>query len=190
VPKERLPILEDEPLRPADPYGVSKVTCDLLGLQHYLAFKTHVVRVRPFNHIGPRQGKGFVLPDFASQIAAMETGALAPVLRVGNLQAARDFTDVRDMARAYRLVLERGVPGEVYNVCSSKAVRIADIVDTLIGCSTVHIQVEVDPARRRPTDHPTMVGSYAALQAATGWSPVIPIEQSIGDTLAYWRVAA
>ncbi|MDB5058658.1 MAG: rmd, partial [Chloroflexi bacterium] len=173
VEPECFPVVESQELRPVDPYGVSKVACDLLAQQHFLAFGTHVVRVRPFNQLGPRQRRGFVLPDFAAGIVAIERGA-APVLKVGNLNSARDFTVVRDVVRAYRLMLELGEPGAVYNVCSGTTVRIGALLDILIGASSVPIRIELDPARTRPIDRPATVGSYAALHAATGWTPEIP----------------
>jgi GDP-4-dehydro-6-deoxy-D-mannose reductase len=187
VDPECFPVTEMQELRPVDPYGVSKVACDLLAQQHFLAFGSHVVRARPFNHVGPRQRRGFVLPDFAAGIVAIERGDAPPVLKVGNLNSARDFTDARDVVRAYRLMLERGEPGAAYNVCSGTTVRIGALLDTLIEASAVPIRVELDPARTRPIDRPATVGSYAALQAATGWAPEIPIARSVLDTLAYWR---
>jgi GDP-4-dehydro-6-deoxy-D-mannose reductase len=181
------PVVEDHPLRPVDPYGVSKVASDLLAQQHFLSFGTHVVRARPFNHIGPRQRRSFVLPDFAAGIVAIERGDAPPVLKVGNLNSARDFTDVRDVVRAYRLMLEYGEPGAAYNVCSGSTVRIGDMLDVLVGASRVPIRVELDPGLTRPIDRSATIGSFAALHAATGWSPEIPIAQSVLDTLAYWR---
>jgi GDP-4-dehydro-6-deoxy-D-mannose reductase len=166
---------------------VSKAACDLLAQQHFFAFGTHVVRARPFNNIGPRQRRGFVLPDFAAGIVAIERGDVPPILKVGNLNSARDFTDVRDIVRAYRLMLEDGEPGAAYNVCSGATVRIRDLLDTLIHASTVPIRIELDPALTRPIDRPAMVGSYAALNAATGWAPEIPVKKSVLDTLDYWR---
>jgi GDP-4-dehydro-6-deoxy-D-mannose reductase len=181
------PIVERQPLRPVDPYGVSKVACEMLACQHVYAYGMHVVCARPFNHIGPRQRRGFVLPDFAAQIAAIEREEVPPVLNVGNLNAARDFTDVRDVVRGYRLMLEQGEPGAVFNVCSGRAVRIGDMLDTLVGACAVKVRVQLDPALTRPIDRPPSIGSYAALQAATGWSPAIPTTQSVLDTLEYWR---
>lgn len=184
------PIAETQPLRPVDPYGVSKVACETLARQHVYSYGTYVVCARPFNHIGPRQRRGFVLPDFAAQIAAIERGELPPVLRVGNLNAARDFTDVRDVVRGYRLMLEFGEPGAPYNVCSGNAVRIGDVLDTLIHACAVKVRVELDPALTRPIDRPASVGSYAALQAATGWRPEVSTTQSVLDTLEYWQTEA
>lgn len=190
VAESDLPVGEDQPLRPADPYAVSKVAVDYLALQHHLAYGMHVVRVRPFNHIGPRQRRGFVVADFASQLAAIERGEAPPELLVGNLDAARDFTDVRDVVRAYRLALQRGAAGAVYNVCSGRAIRVADVLHILIDACHVRVEVRQDPARYRPVDNPVMYGCSEALRLATGWRPEIPIESTLRDTLAYWRAPA
>ena len=187
VDPARMPVVEEEPFRPLNPYGVSKAAADLLALQYFLAFDLQVVRVRPFNHIGPGQRQGFVLADFAAQVAAIERGEAPPVLATGNLEAARDFTDVRDVARAYRLVLELGTPGAVYNVCSGSPTPIGALLEALLQASRVPVRVETDPALYRPVDRPEIFGSNAALRAATGWQPRIPLTQSVVDTLAYWR---
>lgn len=187
VPPEDLPVRESQPLRPVDPYGVSKVAVDYLALQQHLAHGLHVVRMRPFNHIGPRQRQGFVVADWAAQLAAIERGDAEPVLRVGNLNVARDFTDVRDIARGYRLALEAGEAGAVYNICSGTAVRVADLLRLLLEACDGAVRVEQDPARQRPADVPVRVGSYAALCAATGWRPRIPLATTLADTLNYWR---
>lgn len=182
-----LPITEATPLRPDSPYGVSKITQDFLGLQYFLSHRLHIVRVRPSNHIGPRQNEQFVTSNFAKQIAEIEAGWRAPVLYVGNLSAQRDFTDVRDMVRAYYLALEHGVPGEVYNIGSARAVSIQTIVETLLRYSRVPIRIEVDPARIRPSDTPTLYCDTTKFHTQTGWTPTIPLEQSLRDILEYWR---
>lgn len=189
VDPARLPAREDEPFRPLNPYGVSKAAADLLALQYHLAFGLHIVRTRSFNHLGPRQRQGFVLADFAVQVAAIERGERPPVLATGNLAAARDFTDVRDVARAYRLALELGAPGAVYNVCSGVATPIGDLLAALLRAAQIPIRVETDPALYRPADRPEIYGSNAALRAATDWAPAIPLDQTVIDTLAYWRDA-
>jgi GDP-4-dehydro-6-deoxy-D-mannose reductase len=185
-----LPIDEDTPLRPTSPYALSKVTQDLMGLQYHLSHGLHVIRVRPFNHIGPRQRPGFVAPDFASQIAAIEAGHRPPVLEVGNLEARRDFSDVRDVVRAYVMLLTHGEPGAVYNVGSGASHSIHELLDTLLAMSQVSIEVRPDPARMRPSEVPEMIGDVSRLQAQTGWRPEIPFEQSLSDILDYWRAEA
>jgi GDP-4-dehydro-6-deoxy-D-mannose reductase len=187
VSERDLPITEQHPLQPLDPYGVSKVAVDYLAKQHVLAYGMHIIRVRPFNHIGPRQRRGFVLSDFAAQLALIEAGLAPPILEVGNLRTSRDFTDVRDVARAYRLAVECGQAGAVYNVCSGQAQRIEKLLSLLIEASSAMVEVRVDPAKYRPAENPIMLGSSAALAEATGWRPQIPIDVSLADTLAYWR---
>jgi GDP-4-dehydro-6-deoxy-D-mannose reductase len=187
VPPELLPIREDTPFRPMNPYAVSKVAQDMLGLQYFLSHKLDTIRVRPFNHIGPRQGLGFVTSDFASQVARIEVGLQEPVMHIGNLAAKRDFTDVRDVVRAYYLLAVHGKAGEVYNVGSGTAHAVSEVLDTFLAHSTVPIQVQPDPARMRPSDIPRVVCDYAKLHTCTGWQPTIPFEQSLEDVLAYWR---
>jgi GDP-4-dehydro-6-deoxy-D-mannose reductase len=187
VDPERNPVGEDEPFRPVNPYGVSKAAADLLALQYFLAFDLPVIRVRPFNHIGPRQQQGFVLADFAAQVAAIERGETPPVVATGNLEGARDFTDVRDVARAYRLAIEAGAPGAVYNVCSGVATPIGDLLSILLNACRVAVRVERDSSLYRPVDRPAVVGCNAALREATGWQPAIPLAQTVIDTLTYWR---
>jgi GDP-4-dehydro-6-deoxy-D-mannose reductase len=180
-------ISEETPFQPINPYAVSKVAQDMLGLQYHLSHGVDTVRVRPFNHIGPRQGLGFVVPDFASQVAQIEAGQRPPVIHVGNLEAQRDFTDVRDVVRAYRLLALQGVSGEVYNVGSGRAHAVQEVLDYLIAQTKVPIRVEPDPERMRPSDIPRVVCNYAKLQACTGWEPRIAFEQSLADVLQDWR---
>jgi GDP-4-dehydro-6-deoxy-D-mannose reductase len=187
VQPEHLPIDEETPFRPMNPYAVSKVAQDMLGLQYYLSHKLDAVRTRPFNHIGPRQGLGFVVPDFASQIARIEAGRQEPVLRVGNLDAERDFTDVRDVVRAYHLLAVHGQSGQVYNIGSGKAHAVQEILDCFLAQSRVKITVAHDPERMRPSDIPKVVCDYGKLNACTGWEPAIPFEQSLVDVLNDWR---
>lgn len=182
-----LPAREDAPFRPDSPYAVSKIAQDFLGQSYFLSHHLPVVRVRPFNHIGPRQNRQFVTPDFAHQIIAVERGERPPVVRVGNLQAERDFTDVRDIVRGYAAALEHGQPGEVYNVASGVARSVRSILDGLLAHADRPIAVEVDPARLRPSDTPRQQGDAGKLRAATGWQPVIPFEQSLKDVLDYER---
>lgn len=187
VEPHELPIRETTPLRPDSPYGVSKIAQDFLGLQFFLSHNLQVIRARPSNHIGPRQNEQFVTSNFAKQIAEIEIGKREPVLRVGNLTAQRDFTDVRDMARAYGLAIERGIPGEVYNIGSERAVSIQHIVDVLISFSRVAIRIEHDPARMRPSDTPVMICDASKFRAQTGWHATIALETSLRDILDYWR---
>jgi GDP-4-dehydro-6-deoxy-D-mannose reductase len=187
VDPQALPVSEDAALRPDSPYGVSKIGQDFLGLQYFLSYHLHVVRVRPSNHIGPRQSEQFVTSNFARQIAEIEAGTRAPVLYVGNLTAQRDFTDVHDMMRAYYLALERGVAGEVYNIGSGRAWSIRQVLDLMLRESRVAIRIEEDPARLRPSDTPVMFCDASKFRARTGWEPTIPLEQTLRDILDYWR---
>ena len=181
------PIDETPPLRPDSPYSVSKAAQDLLGLQYFLSYGLPIVRVRPFNHIGPRQNRKFVAAAFASQIAAIEAGQQPPVMRVGNLDARRDFTDVRDTVRAYALLLERGHAGEVYNIGTGASVRIMDMLDVLLSLARVPIRIETDPARIRLNDVPDLVCDARRLRAATGWQPRYRLEETLRDLLNYER---
>lgn len=187
VAPEDMPIDESTPLRPLNPYAVSKVAQDYLGLQYHLSHKLQVVRVRPFNHIGPRQGPGFAVPDFCRQIAAIEAGEQEPVLRVGNLAARRDFTDVRDMVRAYHLALTRGQAGKVYNIGSGNTYAIRELLDRLLVQSRVPIRVESDPALARPVDIPEVVSDSSLFRCDTGWKPRYTMDQTLRDVLDDWR---
>ncbi len=187
VRPEDLPIAESTPFRPTSPYAVSKIAQDLLGLQYFLSHRLRCVRVRPFNHIGPRQSDAFVVASFARQVAEAEAGLTPPVIRVGNLEPARDFTDVRDMVRAYWIAAERGQAGDVYNIGSGRAHRIGDILTALVAMSRAPLTVEVDPARLRPTDVQVTICDAGKFMRATGWRPVIAIEQTLRDVLDYWR---
>lgn len=187
---EELPAHEGSALRPDNPYGVSKVAQDLLGHAYFLRHGALVVRVRPFNHIGPRQNSRFVAADFARQIVAIERGIQRPVMRVGNLQAERDFTDVRDVARAYIAALEKGQPGEVYIVASGVARSVRALLDGLLRHSSRTVAIEVDPEKYRSLDSPRQLGDASKLRAATGWRPQIPFEQTLKDILDYERQAS
>jgi GDP-4-dehydro-6-deoxy-D-mannose reductase len=187
APEAELPLREDSPLRPVSPYAVSKVAQDLLGLSYHSAYGLDVVRVRPFNHIGPRQDARFVAGALARQVAAIELGLAAPVVYAGNLDAARDFTDVRDVVAAYWLALSRGTPGAVYNIASGRPRAVRELLAALVACSGRSIEVALDPARARPADIPVSYGDAGALRAATGWAPRIPFERTVQDILADWR---
>ena len=185
---EHLPVSESCPLRPNNPYAASKGAADLLGIQHYLAHGTDVVIVRPFNHAGPRQSSSYVLSALARQVAEVEAGR-KPRVEVGNLDVVRDFTDVRDVVRAYRLLVARGAGGEVYNLGTGQGTRIADALGMLTAQARVPVDVHVDPARVRPVDLPLLVADASKLRAATGWEPRFSIAQTLGDMLDYWREA-
>jgi GDP-4-dehydro-6-deoxy-D-mannose reductase len=187
VSPEDLPVDEDTPFRPMNAYALSKVAQDLMGLQYHLADKLHIVRVRPFNHIGPRQRLGFVTADFASQIAAAELGLQPPVIAVGNLDARRDFSDVRDVVQAYAALMTQGLPGQVYNVGAGESHSIGEILDTLLAMSRVPIEVRQDPDRMRPSETPDIVCDAARIRNLCGWHTTIPLEQSLQDVLDYWR---
>jgi GDP-4-dehydro-6-deoxy-D-mannose reductase len=184
---DELPIRETNPLRPLSPYAVSKVAQDMLAYQYWMSWKVDSVRTRGFNHEGPRRGPVFVASDFAKQVADIEKGLLPPVVHVGNLEARRDFTDVRDMVRGYWLALEKGAPGEVYNLCSGKDYSIRQVLDLLLGMSKTKIEVRQDAARLRPSDVPILLGDCSKFHQVTGWTPVIPFEQTLQDMLDYWR---
>jgi GDP-4-dehydro-6-deoxy-D-mannose reductase len=185
-----LPLTEDTPLRPVNPYAVSKATQDLLGYQYYASHQLRTIRLRPFNHIGPRQSEQFVVSAFAAQIARIEAGQQAPVIRVGNLAAERDFTDVRDMVRAYALAAQHGQVPLAYNIGSGRSVSIRWLLDTLLTFSTRDIAVEPDPARMRPSDVPRVVSDSRRFREHTGWAPQITLEQTLYDVLEYWRERA
>ena len=184
---EQMPLREDCPLNPTSPYAVSKIAQDYLGLQYFTSYGLPVVRVRPFNHIGPGQSDRFVVPAFARQIARIEAGRQEPVVRVGNLEARRDFLDVRDVVRAYALALTRGEPGAVYNVGGGAVVSIGEVLELLLSLSSSAITVEPDPDLMRPSDVPLFVADNRRLREATGWAPTIPFTQSLQDILAWWR---
>jgi GDP-4-dehydro-6-deoxy-D-mannose reductase len=183
---EDLPVTERCPLRPNNPYAASKAAADLLGIQHWLSHGTPVVIARPFNHAGPRQEDRYVLSSFARQVAEVERGD-RPRIEVGNLQVVRDFTDVRDIVRAYRLLAESGRPGEVYNIGTGRDESLARLLDTLRGLAERPVEVVVDPARVRPVDQPLLLADASKLRADTGWEPLWTSEQTLADMLNFWR---
>jgi GDP-4-dehydro-6-deoxy-D-mannose reductase len=186
VEERELPLTEDSPLRPVSPYAASKVAADLLGLQAYLGHRLGVIRVRAFNHLGPGQTERFVAPALAARIARAEAGG-DRVIAVGNLEARRDFTDVRDVVEAYRRLVADGRPGEVYNVCSGHDLAVADLAHRLVALARVPVELRHDPALERPIDTPVLRGDNSKIHAATGWEPSIPIDRTIGDVLDDWR---
>jgi GDP-4-dehydro-6-deoxy-D-mannose reductase len=187
VQPDELPITESNPLRPLSPYAVSKVAQDFLGYQYFKSYGMKIVRTRAFNHTGPRRGEVFVTSTFARQLIEIEQGRREPVLHVGNLDAVRDFTDVRDVVRAYALALDKGTPGEVYNIASGSGIKIKDLLGKLVALTKVEIKIEQDPSRLRPSDVQLLTGSSEKFRKATGWKPEIPFDQTLKDLMDYWR---
>lgn len=181
-----IPINEETPLNPTNPYAVSKIAQDFMGLEYFLSEKLQIIRVRPFNHVGPGQSPGFVISAFSKRIVDIEKGR-EKVMRIGNLTAKRDFTDVRDMVKAYVLAVEKGVVGDAYNLGSGKSYEISDILEKLIDLSTVEITTEEDPALMLPSDDPELKCDNTKFVELTGWKVEVPIEKTLKDTLDYWR---
>jgi GDP-4-dehydro-6-deoxy-D-mannose reductase len=180
-------LTEDDPLIPSSPYAFSKLAQEQLGCRPY--GKVHVLIARAFNHFGPRQDPMFVASGFARRIADIERGRWAPEIAVGNLDARRDLADVRDTVRAYRLIVQRGKAGRPYNVCTGRAIAIRDLLGMLIARARVPMTVKPDPARYRPNDVPLLLGDPQRLHDELGWTPRIPLDQTIDDLLEYWRTA-
>ncbi|MEO0161394.1 MAG: GDP-mannose 4,6-dehydratase [candidate division WOR-3 bacterium] len=187
VHPQEVPIKETNPLRPLSPYAVSKVAQDLLGFQYYKSYGLKIVRTRAFNHTGPRRGEVFVSSNFARQLIEIEKKKRKPIIYVGNLEAVRDFSDVRDVVRGYYLALKKGTPGEVYNIASGKGIKIKELLDKMIALVNLDLEIVPDPARMRPSDVELLIGSYEKFHVATGWEPSIPLEQTLKDLLDYWR---
>ncbi|HEY3297656.1 MAG TPA: GDP-mannose 4,6-dehydratase [Armatimonadota bacterium] len=186
LPSE-LPINEDNPLRPLSPYAVSKVTQDMIAYQYNQSHGLKTIRTRAFNHEGPRRGEVFVTSNFAKQIAMIEAGLKDPVLYVGNLDAQRDWSDVRDIVKAYWLAANKCVPGDVYVIASGKCYTVREMLGMLLSFSKVKVDIEEDPARMRPSDVMMLLGDPSKFKAQTGWEPQIPLEQTLSDLLDYWR---
>lgn len=186
VTAEELPLDEETPLRPVSPYAASKVAADYVALQSYLGHGLGVIRVRPFNHIGPGQSPRFVAPALAERIAQNEIDG-EEVLAVGNLSPRRDFTDVRDVVRAYRMLVLSGVPGEAYNICSGVDIAVRDLAVRLVAMTNKPMRLESDPSLQRPVDVPVLRGDNTKLKQATGWEPVVPLDQTLADLLDEWR---
>jgi GDP-4-dehydro-6-deoxy-D-mannose reductase len=182
----QLPLREDSPTAPLTPYAASKLAAEALVAQAHLGHGQHVITVRPFNHIGPGQSPNFAVPALARRIVEAERrgGGTIPV---GNLSARRDFTDVRDVVRAYRLLIETGRSGGIYNVCSGRDVSIRAIADGLLGLAGTSLELETDPSLVRPVEVPVLRGDPGRLEEATGWKPEVPLEQTLADVLAYWQ---
>ncbi|MBI5123189.1 GDP-mannose 4,6-dehydratase [Candidatus Roizmanbacteria bacterium] len=187
VKPEENPVSENQPLRPTSPYAVSKITQDFLALQYALTYKMDIVRVRPFNHIGPRQSPGFVVCAFAKQIAEIEKGKKKPVISVGNLSAVRDFTDVHDMVEAYYLTLLKGKTGEVYNLGSGKGYKMKEILNLLLSRAHKKITIQIGQSLLRPIDNPILVCDASKFYKLTGWKPKIALTDTLDTVLDYWR---
>lgn len=182
VTPDDLPLTEEQPLRPVSPYAASKVAADSVALQAWLGYSQQVVRARPFNHLGPGQTDRFVAPAIASRVVANERSGEKRVL-VGNLTPQRDFTDVRDVVRAYRMLVESGRSGEVYNVCSGKATAVQDLAERLISMASAPMELDTDPDLARPVDIPVLLGDNTRLRADTGWEPTIALDTTLRDLL-------
>jgi len=187
VHPDETPIKETNPLRPQSPYGVSKVAMDYLGYQYFCSYGMKIIRTRGFNHTGPRRGETFVTSNFAKQIAMIEKGKQEPVIKVGNLEAQRDWTDVRDMVKGYLLSVEKCDAGDVYNICTGNGVVVQDMLNILLGMSKAKVKIVQDPSRMRPSEVPILVGDNSKFVAKTGWKPEIPFEKTMEDLLNYWR---
>ena len=187
VHPDEVPMKESNPLRPLSPYAVSKVAQDLLGYQYFKSYGLKVIRTRGFNHTGPRRGDVFVTSNFSKQVAEIEKGKREPVIHVGNLDAKRDFTDVRDMVRAYWLAAEKGEPGDVYNLGSGSAISMHQLLDMLSSLSRTKFRIQVDPDRLRPSDVQILLADASKFRTLTGWAPTIPFEKTLSDLLDYWR---
>jgi len=187
ITNDDLPIDEATPLNPMSPYAVSKLAQDFLGLQYHLSYGMDIIRLRPFNHSGERQAPFFVLPTFAKQIAEIEKGIQPPIMKVGNLDAIRDFTDVKDMVRAYVMALEKGKAGEIYNLGSGTGIKIQDLLDTLLSKATCDIKVESDPERMKPSDVPILIADSTKFNKECGWKAEIPFTETVDRVLHYWR---
>jgi GDP-4-dehydro-6-deoxy-D-mannose reductase len=183
---DEVPIKETNPLRPLSPYGVSKVAQDLLGYQYHESYGLRTIRTRGFNHTGPRRGDVFVTSNFAKQLAMIKLGKQEPIMKVGNLEAKRDFTDVRDMVRGYWEATEKGQYGDVYNLGSGYAYRIQEVLNLLIEISNLEVRIEQDPLRMRPSDVQILLADTTKIQAEIGWKPTIPFQQTMADLYQYW----
>lgn len=182
-----VPMKETNPLRPLSTYAVSKVAQELLGWQYFRSYGLKCIVTRGFNHTGPRRGEVFVTSSLAKQIAEIEKGLCPPIIWVGDLESRRDWTDVRDMVRAYWLALEKGEPGEVYNIGSGISRRVGDVLELLLSMTDMNVEIRQDPARLRPSDVPILWADVTKFKKQTGWEPRITFEQTMLDLLNYWR---
>lgn len=187
IKPEEVPVNEQHSLQPANPYAISKISQELMAQQYIKSYGMDILLVRAFNHIGPRQTPAFVVADFAKRIAEMEKGKLPPSLLVGNLEAKRDFTDVRDIVRAYYGIMQKGQKGEIYNVGSGQCYRVKEILEILLSMSELDITVETDPQRLRPSDMPIIQCDNTKLKNITAWYPQYSLRDTLKDVLDYWR---
>ena len=187
VSEDQIPIDENTPLNPCNPYAVSKITQDFLALQYFNSHQIPIIRLRPFNHTGERRPPVFVLPAFAEQLAQIEQGEKEYLEVQGDLEVTRDFTDVKDMVRAYELALHKCTPGEVYNIGSDKGVLIKDLLDMVLSTSQSQIRVKKDPAKQGSSNNKTLISNSQKFRQATGWSPEIPLEDTVARVVNYWR---
>lgn len=184
---DEAPIKETNPLRPLSPYAVSKVTQEMLALQYFRSYGLRTIVTRAFNHEGPRRGQVMVTSNFAKQLAEIEAGLREPVIEVGNLSARRDWSDVRDMVRAYWLALEHCSPGEVYNIGTGTAITVREMLDMLLELSSARVEVVQVASKMRPSDVELLQADATKFKRETGWEPIIPLRQTLADTLDYWR---
>lgn len=187
VHPDEIPIKETNPLRPQSPYAVSKIAMDYLGYQYFCSYNMRIVRTRGFNHTGPRRGETFVTSNFAKQIALIEKGKQNPLILVGSLESSRDWSDVRDMVRGYLMAVEMCDPGDVYNICTGRAIKVGDMLTMLLSFSKVKATIQPDPLRLRPSDVPVLIGDNTKFVSKTGWKPDIAFEKTMEDLLNYWR---
>jgi GDP-4-dehydro-6-deoxy-D-mannose reductase len=187
VSKKDIPIKENLPLNPISPYGASKAACDVLAYQYFKSYGLKIVRARSFNHTGPGQALGFAIPDFCSQIAKIEKGLVPAYMRVGNLQAIRDLTDVRDIVRGYELLMRHGKAGEAYNLCLGKGYKLKQILDKLSKLACKKIKAMEDKNRKRTADIPILVGDNSKIKKESGWKPKMSLDETLKDSLDYWR---
>ncbi|MFC1789941.1 GDP-mannose 4,6-dehydratase [Patescibacteria group bacterium] len=186
VKPNELPVKETNPFRPLSPYAVSKAAMDLLGYQYFKSYGMKIIRTRPFNHTGPRRTETFVCSNFAKQLVEVKKGLRDPVIKVGNLEAKRDFTDVRDVVKAYLLSVQKCDPGEDYVIASGKTLKISQVLKMLIKIVGVKVRIEQDPDRMRPSDVPVLHGDNSKIRKKTGWKPEIPFEQTLKDIVDFW----